>query len=467
MAVGLGLVIRLAGIAYLHHAGDFLIGDARIYHGEGLVIADGRGWIDPFFFQSTGFTRQLAMHPPSYPAYLALWSWLGVRSVLGHQLVSQPIGLASIVLCAVVGRRIWGPAVGVVAAFLAALHPSFWSWDGMVLQEPMAILASLLLVGAFLPLLPQRMGGDAADQGRPFRRRAVLLAGLACGFAPLVRAELVAGIALLALVVLFANRWRRALPAMLGVAVIMLACLTPWVAYNLSRFSQPTTLSNGFGITLSSTHCPALDGEMLGYWSPTCAGEAAQATVDAWFAEHPGTPQLPVADTVADYETARARGERILAPAQAILRFSALDESERDALLRHATVQWIEDHPGYEARAIPARLGRVLGLYHPLQQIGLDTIPDGRKRPIAVMAWLGYYAVLPFAVAGAVAGWRRRRAQTVVLLVPLATVLLTVAMTFGNTRYRAIAEPTFVLFGASAMVALGRWIRRTWAQPAG
>lgn len=464
LAVVVGLVIRVVYIAWLHRVGTFLIGDARVFHNEGHVIADGRGWIDPFFFETTGFTRQLSMHPPSYPVYLAFWSLIGLRSVLSHQLVSQPIGLTTIVLCAIAGRRLWNERVGVVAACIVAVHPSFWSWDGMVLQEPLAILATVLLILAYLPLLPRRLGGSAADSGRPFTRRQVVLAGLASGFAPLVRAELLAGVVMLALVVLFANTWRRSLVPMLGAAVIAVACLTPWVSYNMSRFSQTSTLSNGFGITLSSTHCDLLDGDLLGYWSPVCASQAAERIANAWFAEHPDTPQLPMAATQAEYVAARARGEKILAPSQAILRFSALDESERDALLRDETIAWIKAHPRYELRAIPARLGRVLGLYRPLQQIGLDTIPDGRKRPIAVSAWLGYYAVLPFAVAGALALWRRRRAQTLILLIPLATVLITVAMTFGNTRYRAIAEPTFALFGAAAMVSVASWVARVWRE---
>lgn len=462
IAVVVGLVIRVLYIAWLHRAGTFLIGDARVYHSEGHVIADGLGWIDPFFYETTGFKRQLAMHPPSYPVYLAFWSFIGVRSVLGHQLASQPIGLATIVLCAMVGRRLWNERVGVVAAVIVAVHPSFWSWDGMVLQEPLAILATVLLVMAFVELLPRRLGGSAADSGRPFTRRAIVLAGLAAGFAPLVRAELLAGVVLMALVVMFANSWRRSLVPMAAAGVIAAACMAPWVAYNMSRFSQTSTLSNGFGITLSSTHCALLDGDLLGYWSPVCASEAAERVANEWFSEHPDTPQLPMAATQAEYEAARARGERILAPSQAILRFSALDESERDALLRTETIDWIKAHPRYEMRAIPARLGRVLGLYRPLQQISLDTIPDGRKRPIAVSAWLGYYAVLPFAVAGAVSLWRRRRAQAMIVLVPLVTVLITVVMTFGNTRYRAIAEPTFALFGAASMVATASWVRRVW-----
>lgn len=448
--VAVGFVIRLVYIFWLRRVGDFMIGDALIYHGEGLVIADGKGWIDPFFYATTGFERQLAMHPPAYPVWLAGWSFLGVRSVLGHQMVTIPIGLASVVCCALIGRRLGGRNLGLVAGALAAVHPSFWSWDAMVLGEPMAILAASLLVLAYLALI-DRLG-----------KRQLILAGLASGFGPLVRAELLVGVVLLGVTVLAVHGWRRAVVPMLAPALIAIACLAPWVTYNTLRFSHSSTLSNGFGITLSSTHCPELDGEILGYWSQPCAARAAQATVDQWFAENPDTPQLPVAATMEEYQRVRAAGGSILRPDQAILRFKDLDESERDALLRTATIKWITQHPRYEMRAIPARLGRVLGLYRPIQQIALDTVPDGRKRPIAVAAWLGYYAVAPFAVAGAVLLWRRRRAQAFVVMVPMLTVLITVTLTFGNTRYRALGEPTFAILGAYALTRLASWTRRLW-----
>lgn len=446
-----GVVVRLFNIWYLHHVGDFLIGDAQVYHGEGLVIADGHGWVDPLFFQSTGFTRQLAMHPPGYPAYLAFWSFLGVRSVLGHQLVSVLIGIASVVLIGVAGRRYFTERVGLVAAFLAAIHPSFWSWDGMVLQESMAILATVLLLLAYQRLLAS-----------PSRRSAVL-AGLASGFAPLVRAELLAAVVLAALLVLWRFGFRRATGPLLTAALIAIACIAPWTIYNSTRFTKFVPLSNGFGVTLSSTHCAELDGDMLGYWSPWCAVAAADEVTEEYAAANPNAAQFPVATSVEEYQRLRSQGNRILPPDRAALRFVDFDESQRDAALRDKTVAWIKQHLKYEARAILARWGRVLGIYKPLQQMSLDTIPDGRKRPIAVAAWIGYFALVPWFIGGAVHALRRRRRdEALLLLIPLLVVLITVTMTFGNTRYRAIAEPTFVLFAAAALVRAARWLADIW-----
>lgn len=446
------LAVRLFNIWYLRHVGDFLIGDALVYHGEGLVIADGHGWIDPLFFQSTGFKRQLAMHPPGYPAYLAFWSFLGFRSVLGHQLVSVLIGLATVILVGLAGRRYFSERVGIVAAFLAAIHPSFWSWDGMVLQETLAIFAAVLLLLAYRRLLIA-----------PSRRSAVI-AGLASGFAPLVRAELLAGVVLAALLVLWRHGFRRATAPLLTAAAIAVACIAPWAIYNSTRFANFVPLSNGFGVTLSSTHCPELDGDMLGYWSPWCAVAAADQVTEEYAAAHPDAPQYPVAASVEEYQRLRAEGVKILPPDRAALRYIDFDESQRDAALRDKTVAWIKQHPKYEARAILARWGRVIGVYKPIQQMSLDTIPDGRKRPIAVAAWIGYFALLPWFIAGAVHGLRKRRDEALLLLIPLLVVLITVTMTFGNTRYRAIAEPTFVIFGAAAIVRCAQWIRGIWAE---
>lgn len=446
----LGALVRLANIIYLRHVGDFLIGDAEIYHGEALLIAEGRGWIDPRFYAATGFTRQLAMHPPAYPAYLAAWSWIGVRSVLGHQLVTIPIGLASIVAVAWAGRRLFSDRVGIIAGAIAAVYPAFWSWDGMVLQESMAILAAALLLLAYEALI------------RAPSRRHVVWAGLASGFAPLVRAELLIGVVLAALWAIWCLGIRRSVMKIATAAVIAIACVAPWTIYNMTRFDHFVPLSNGFGVTLASTHCPLLDGDLIGYWSIHCANAASDKMTAEWAAQHPNAPEYPVAETYEEWERLRAAGGRILPPDYVTLRFPDLDESERDLALRDMTLEWMRDHPKFELRATLARWGRVTGVFRPLQQISLDTVPDGRKRPVAVAAWLSYFALLPFVVAGIATGLRRRRTATVLLLIPIVTMYITTALTFGNTRYRAIAEPSIVILAAYALARLAGWVQRTW-----
>ena len=68
--------------------------------------------------------------------------------------------------------------------------------------------------------------------------------------------------------------------------------------------------------------------------------------------------------------------------------------------------------------------------------------------------------MLPFAIGGAVV-LRRRGGVLSPLLAVIATVALTVATTFGSSRYRAPADVTIALFAAVGGDAVLRmWSRR-------
>jgi uncharacterized membrane protein YoaK (UPF0700 family) len=70
-----------------------------------------------------------------------------------------------------------------------------------------------------------------------------------------------------------------------------------------------------------------------------------------------------------------------------------------------------------------------------------------------------YYALAVGTVAGVVV-LRRRRIPVLPLLAPIISVALTVSVTFGETRYRALAEVSLVVLSAvavdAALRALGR-----------
>ena len=127
-----GFLIRLAYLLWLQYSGSFMIGDAIVYHKEGNSLANGNGWINVIVYERFGIIRQTAGHPPLYSYWLALWSFLGMRSTLSHQIASAFLGSSSIAVVGYVARKIRGNTVGLIAAAIAVLHPSFWSWDGMI-----------------------------------------------------------------------------------------------------------------------------------------------------------------------------------------------------------------------------------------------------------------------------------------------------------------------------------------------
>jgi hypothetical protein len=65
---------------------------------------------------------------------------------------------------------------------------------------------------------------------------------------------------------------------------------------------------------------------------------------------------------------------------------------------------------------------------------------------------------LLLAIGGAVVLWRRRARDALwVLLVPVIIVTLNTVVSYGQTRFRAGAEPSLALLAAVGIAAIGRW----------
>jgi 4-amino-4-deoxy-L-arabinose transferase-like glycosyltransferase len=109
---------------------------------------------------------------------LAVPSFIGLDTELAHLLWSCVLGAASVVLLGLLGRKIAGPRVGLIAAGLAAVYPNLWWHDGALMSETMAIFVSTVVM-----LLAYRF------RAAPTTGRIVAL-GAACGLATLTRAEL-------------------------------------------------------------------------------------------------------------------------------------------------------------------------------------------------------------------------------------------------------------------------------------
>jgi hypothetical protein len=75
------------------------------------------------------------------------------------------------------------------------------------------------------------------------------------------------------------------------------------------------------------------------------------------------------------------------------------------------------------------------------------------------------YPTLLLAIIGSVALWRRRQRSTLwVLLVPAIVVTIGSALTYGQTRFRAAAEPSLAILAAVAVIATVRMFREPGSQ---
>lgn len=395
-----GLAIRIGWILASRQHVNFG-GDAGYYHRAANLLADGRGFISPYHLV---VPRQAADHPPLYTLWLAIPSVLGLRSQLAHLVWSAVLGGGTIVVVGLIGREISGRRLGLIAAAIAAVYPNVWVPDGSLMAET----ASMFTVAVALLFAYRYWHAPSWPK--------LVVVGIAAGAGALTRSELVLIVPLMVvpLAVLVpgirrADRWRGVAAG----AVAALLVMAPWFAYNISRFEQPELLSTQFGLTLSSANCDLVwHGHHKSYFDIRCS-KAIE-------------PTLP----------------------------KGLDASQQDAWHREVAIRYIEDHAGEIPRITAARIGAILGLYHPEYQITLDGTFEGRGMAQARAGMWSFWVLALASVAGAVVLRRRRTVPVFPLLVPPAMVLFTVVTVYASTRFRASAEVSLCLLAALAVDGL-------------
>jgi len=126
-------------------------------------------------------------------------------------------------------------------------------------------------------------------------------------------------------------------------------------------------------------------------------------------------------------------------------------------LLRHRVAHFVRTNLSRVPIVMAVRVGRVVGLYRPTQQVNVDVLLEGRERWLAITGLISFYCVAAGAIVGAVVLRRRRAPPLFPLLVLPGIVIVTVALTYGTTRFRAAAETSLAVLAAIALDAL--WTR--------
>jgi hypothetical protein len=229
--------------------------------------------------------------------------------------------------------------------------------------------------------------------------------------------------------------WKRRILWLAAGGAAAAIVIMPWVAFNLSRFDKQVLISSQGGRTLAASNCDAAYyGPLLGYKHLTDPECSRAFDLKAWYAALP-----------------------------ADLRSRQLDASWQDAELKKLSREYIDGHRRRLLVVVAAREGRTWGLFRPFQQLRLDLLHGN-----IWFLWLEYFAylvMLPFAIGGAVV-LRRRGAVLSPMLAVIATVAVTVATTFGSSRYRAPADVAIALFAAVAVDAVLRaWSGRRSGPP--
>jgi hypothetical protein len=141
------------------------------------------------------------------------------------------------------------------------------------------------------------------------------------------------------------------------------------------------------------------------------------------------------------------------------------DPVAADAIARERVVTYAREHAGRLPVVVAARIGRTFGVWSPFQQTDLEWELQNTGPLLPRSGLVLYWILVPLAVVGAVV-LHRRHVSLVPLLGVVAVVLVTTALTLGESRYRAAAEVPLVLLAAVAIdVGWSRWAARSRDQP--
>lgn len=375
--------------------------DAGYYARQGRLIAQGHWFVDPFAYLYTGgrAIRPSAQHPPLFSLLMAAADLVGLGSDHGMRLVCCLVGGVGIVVIALLGREVAGRRAGMIAAGVAALYPVFWLSDSLLMSE---VLYVPLVAGTLL--LAYRLWK------RPTLGRAAAL-GLVGALAGLTRSE---GLLLLLLVAVCVVVLRHGLARvhrvqLLAVTLLVAAAaIAPWLIYNATRFEDRVLMSTNDGATIADTNCPAAySGTSIGLYVFQC--------------------HVPPID-------------------------ESGDESQRARRLTHVGLVYARDHAGRVPVVVAARVGRVWGLFRPIQTIEAEVVHPWSERSAYVL-FLGYTVVALTGLAGFLV-LRRRRVPISPFVSAIVAVTVTAATTYGVIRFRVPGDVTFVVLAAVTVDAL-------------
>ena len=416
--------VTLAGKVVGSYPSQCTVGDQIFYNAEANNLAAGHGFTEPLWSVTHPGRKAppAADHPPLTVVVLAGVNWLvehpPLSAVAGDRLDSNVredryamvlFGTLLVLLVGLLGRRVGravpgvgADAVGLVAAAITAVSPNVWVNDGLLMAETLTVLA---VVGACLLAF--------ALWDRPNLPRALAL-GACCGLVTLGRAELVLFVPLLALAVALSARasWNDRTACAFVAIVASALVIGPWVGFNVSRFHDSTFVSTNDGIALAGSNCANVySGAGIGL----TAIVGPHACID-----NPPPPG---------------------------------DQSQVEAVYRKRALHYMRTHLGRLPIVVAARIGRTWSVFRPLDMVSFNQ-GEGREAWVTRLGLVAYYPTLLLAIGGAVVMWRRRaRAALWVLLVPAIAVTVGVAATYGQTRFRAAAEPSLAILAAVAAVA--------------
>ena len=346
---------------------------------------------------------QAAEHPPLYIVLLAAESCIGLHTYTRPPgAVTCLHGHVTIVIIGYTARELFGKGAGIFAAVIVAIYPYFWFNDGGVLSEGTAQLTTALTVLCAYRFWQRRTVGSAC------------WLGVGIALATLSRAE---AILLPVLMMVPMVLWMKKMAWKRRITLILASGLTTVVVLGAVGRLQPVALRQ--------------------------AGDGQQR-----LRRHPAVGQLP--DHVLRARSA-ATGPQ---SASSTSRASTATCRCRPQIYRKDA---LDLHQGPRERELPmltlAREGRTWGWYRPGQNVQLDSSIETKPLNWGRFGLVMLYSLEIASIFG-VFVMRRRKIPVTPLIALIVNVVISTALTFGQSRYRASAEVALVLMATAGFAGL-------------
>lgn len=375
-----------------------------------------------------------AFTPPGYPFFLAAGLWLSGDSIHVIQLMQALLGALCAVLTFLICVRLFDLRIAATAGILLALSPTAIVYSGELLTE---VLTTVLLF-AFFWLLQ----GIAAEQQQVKAPLWLVAcsAGLLLGAALLVRPAVLAfcvGIGIWWLFwkpVALRRKWLLAVGLALGVIVVV----APWSARNYLVFDRFVPLATNGGYNLMLGNNPQawgggwmaleIENELQKMNEVDAEKRARQLAVD-WIKAHP-----------VDYAKVSVR----------------------------RALNWLSVEPDYipgirltSTREVDRDIVAEFGEHRSGQITSDFSALNASKQFNAIILVAWSLLVMPLALVGIALDLGRRAKGF--LLLPLATYIGILCLTFMQSRFREIVMPILLMYSAAGFWGI-KMLPEIWRQ---
>ena len=416
LIAALALVLRVALVLATPHF--HTIDDSHSYDRMAVSIAD-HGTLPNSQIPFAG--GPTAYPPPGYPVALSL-AYLIEGTGSEHsrweagRIEEAVFGAIAVVLIALIAARLFGRAAGLLSGAIASVYPPLLLVGSSLMSESVFIP---LVLGAVLAALKQR--------GSEHRWRWAIASGVLLALAALTRSNGIVLVIPLGFLV-WTERPRlswRAAGAPLALIAATAVTIVPWAIRNTVEFHEFVPVSTETGYALAGTYNAAAqyDTQYPALWTPP------GVEIYSYLHAHPRANEAQIGDDLTTFA-------------------------------RH----YIGAHPAYPLEVAYWSAARLFNLVGP----GYERFSAPFAGYPPTLAWwsvIAFYVLAVVAVLGVAIG-KPRRAPWALWGCPLAIILSTLFFA-GLTRYRAPADPFFIMLAAIGLLAAaGRLGGRRVASPA-